>query len=182
MLLLLLLLLLQSVGSSGIRVNGLLASSVAHPSNTYTATTQFVEMSRIRIEGLLAAFPKLVTTGNSQHTYVETESVRYVYQPMEALYLLLITNKSSNIMEDLETLRLLAKLVPEFCQAGLDEEGVREHAFDLILAFDEVRAGLRSHAQTRKDALACARAHARARARRQTDRQPGRQTDRPTDR
>ena len=66
-------------------------------------------MSRIRIEGLLAAFPKLVTTGNSQHTYVETESVRYVYQPMEALYLLLITNKSSNIMEDLETLRLLAK-------------------------------------------------------------------------
>ena len=158
------------------------ACFIPHPSNTYTATTQFVEMSRIRIEGLLAAFPKLVTTGNSQHTYVETESVRYVYQPMEALYLLLITNKSSNIMEDLETLRLLAKLVPEFCQAGLDEEGVREHAFDLILAFDEVRAGLRSHAQTRKDALACARAHARARARRQTDRQPGRQTDRPTDR
>ena len=65
-------------------------------------------MTRIRIEGLLAAFPKLVSTG-TQHTYVETESVRYVYQPMEGLYLLLITNKSSNIMEDLETLRLLAK-------------------------------------------------------------------------
>mmetsp|Transcript_36158 Transcript_36158/g.88996 ORF Transcript_36158/g.88996 Transcript_36158/m.88996 type:complete len:520 (+) Transcript_36158:188-1747(+) len=99
---------------------------------------QFVEMSRIRIEGLLAAFPKLINTGK-QHTYVETESVRYVYQPMESLYLLLITNKSSNIMEDLETLRLLAKLVPEFCPE-LDEEGVREQAFDLILAFDEVLA------------------------------------------
>ncbi len=41
-----------------------------------------MEMSRIRIEGLLAAFPKLVGTGK-QHTYVETENVRYIYQPME---------------------------------------------------------------------------------------------------
>jgi hypothetical protein len=67
-------------------------------------------MSRIRIEGLLAAFPKLVGSGK-QHTYVETENVRYVYQPMEALYLLLVTNKQSNILEDLDTLRLLSKLV-----------------------------------------------------------------------
>ena len=71
---------------------------------------QFMDMSRIRIEGLLAAFPKLVGTGK-QHTYVETENVRYVYQPIEALYLLLVTNKQSNILEDLETLRLLSKLV-----------------------------------------------------------------------
>lgn len=41
-----------------------------------------MDMSRIRIEGLLAAFPKLVGTGK-QHTFVETENVRYVYQPME---------------------------------------------------------------------------------------------------
>lgn len=67
-------------------------------------------MSRIRIEGYLAAFPKLVGTGK-QHTYIETENVRYVYQPIESLYLLLVTNKQSNILEDLETLRLLSKLV-----------------------------------------------------------------------
>lgn len=67
-------------------------------------------MSRVRIEGLLAAFPKLIGSGK-QHTYVETENVRYVYQPIEALYLLLVTNKQSNILEDLETLRLLSKLV-----------------------------------------------------------------------
>jgi hypothetical protein len=41
-----------------------------------------MDMSRIRIEGLLAAFPKLVGSGK-QHTYVETENVRYVYQPIE---------------------------------------------------------------------------------------------------
>jgi len=100
---------------------------------------QFVDISRIRIEGLLAAFPKLIGSGNKQHTFVETESVRYVYQPMETLYLLLITNKSSNIMEDLETLKVMAKIVPEFCPE-LDEEGVQESCFDLIFAFDEVLA------------------------------------------
>ncbi len=40
---------------------------------------------------------------------------------MQALYLLLVTNKGSNILEDLETLRLLAKVVPEYVDS-LDEE------------------------------------------------------------
>lgn len=56
---------------------------------------------------------------------------------MQGLYLVLITNKQSNILEDLETLRLLSKLVPEFCMS-LEEEAVCAHAFDLIFAFDEV--------------------------------------------
>ncbi|KAI4311824.1 hypothetical protein MLD38_036686 [Melastoma candidum] len=113
-----------------------LAASVVSKSGKVLVSRQFVEMSRIRIEGLLAAFPKLVGMGK-QHTYVETENVRYVYQPIEALYLLLVTNKQSNILEDLETLRLLSKLVPEYA-LSLDEEGICKTAFELIFAFDEV--------------------------------------------
>ena len=76
-------------------------------------------------------------TGNKQHTFVETDSVRYVYQPVESIFLLLITNKASNIVEDLETLRLLSKVVPEIA-GGTSEDKVSDHAFELVFAFDEV--------------------------------------------
>ncbi|KVI07958.1 Clathrin adaptor, mu subunit, C-terminal, partial [Cynara cardunculus var. scolymus] len=107
---------------------------ICNPS-TALISTQFVDMSRVRIEGLLAAFPKLIGSGK-QHTYVETENVRYVYQPMESIYLLLVTNKQSNILEDLDTLRILSKVL-EF-SASLDEEAICKNAFELIFAFDEV--------------------------------------------
>lgn len=104
---------------------------------------QFVDMSRIRIEGLLAAFPKLIGTGK-QHTYVEMENVRYVYQPMEALYLLLVTNKHSNILEDLATLRLLSKLVSCFYALCLMYYVINSISFQLLgFVFNSVRlAGL----------------------------------------
>ena len=57
---------------------------------------------------------------------------------LQALYLLLVTNKASNILEDLETLRLLAKVVPEYVPS-LDEDGVSQAAFELLFAFDEAR-------------------------------------------
>ncbi len=49
----------------------------------------------------------------------------------------MVTNKSSNILEDLDILRILAKIVPDYAQS-LDEEGITKAAFDLLFAFDEV--------------------------------------------
>ena len=117
---------------------------------------QYIEMSRLQIEGLLSAFSKLVDSGSSaatnrsagDHTFVETEAVRFVYQPMEAgLFLVLITTKNSNMIENLETLRLLSKLMQEICHKNpassstqstiTNEDTVLSNAFDLVFAFDE---------------------------------------------
>ena len=56
---------------------------------------------------------------------------------MQGLYLLLITNKQSNILEDLDTLRLLSKTLPEFTMS-YEEEDIVKQAFELVSAFDEV--------------------------------------------
>lgn len=116
-----------------------LSAAITTKGGKVLLSRQYREISRIRIEGLLAAFPKLIGT-DSQHTYVETDSVRYVYQPVETLIVLLITTKNSNIVEDLETLRLLGKILPEYSPrfSVVDEASVMEAAFEIIYSFDEV--------------------------------------------
>ena len=64
-----------------------------------------------------------------------------MYQPIESLLLVLTTNKHSNIVEDLETLRIFSKVVAEHCPGELDEASVCRNAFELLFAFDEVIAG-----------------------------------------
>ncbi|GAB5365294.1 hypothetical protein AAMO2058_001045300 [Amorphochlora amoebiformis] len=114
-----------------------LAAAVTNKTGKVLLSRQFMEMKRIRIEGLLAGFTKLVGKGKKEHSLIETDEVRYVYQPLEGLYVLIITNPQSNIMEDLDTLRLLSKLIPQYCE-GTSEADVAGHTFELIFAFDEV--------------------------------------------
>lgn len=106
---------------------------------------QFVDIRRTKVEGLLHAFVKLVDYSGSDHTYLETESVRYVYQPIENLYLVLITTKSSNIFEDLGTLRMFVSIVQETCGEshgmGSLEDSVAAHAFDIVFMLDELISG-----------------------------------------
>ncbi|OZJ05895.1 hypothetical protein BZG36_00895 [Bifiguratus adelaidae] len=113
-----------------------LAAAVVTKSGKAVISRQFREMQRSRIEGLLASFPKLTSSGH-QHTTVETENVRYVYQPLEDLFMVLITNRQSNILQDIESLHLFARVVGDLCRS-LDEREVTRNGFELMSAFDEI--------------------------------------------
>jgi len=128
-----------------------LSAAICTKSGKALLSRQYVEMTRLRVEGLLNAFPKLIASESSsnpsaaskQHTFVETDNVRYVYLPLDSsLYLLLVTNKGSNIVEDLDTLRLLSRVIPEQLGMGvpMTEGNVGTKAFELLFAFDEVLA------------------------------------------
>lgn len=113
-----------------------LAASICTRGGKAVLSRQFREMQRSRIEALLASFPKLADSG-TQHTTVEQDNVRFVYQPLDELYMVLITNKQSNILQDIDSLHLFAQVVTSTCRT-LDEREILKNAYELLSAFDEI--------------------------------------------
>jgi coatomer subunit delta len=113
-----------------------LAASICTRGGKAVLSRQFKDMARSRVEALLASFPKLADTG-TQHTTVEQDNVRYVYQPLDELYMVLITNRQSNILQDIDSLHLFAQVVTSVCRS-LDEREILRNAYELLSAFDEL--------------------------------------------
>ncbi|RYP54553.1 hypothetical protein DL769_010328 [Monosporascus sp. CRB-8-3] len=113
-----------------------LAASICTRGGKAVLSRQFREMPRSRIEALLASFPKLADAG-TQHTTVEQDNVRFVYQPLDELYMVLITNRQSNILQDIDSLHLFAQVVTSTCKS-LDEREILRNAYELLSAFDEL--------------------------------------------
>ncbi|MES1916515.1 MAG: hypothetical protein MHM6MM_008321, partial [Cercozoa sp. M6MM] len=118
----------------------LIAISVLSEAGKVLLSRQFVSLSKARIDEILGAFPKLVAAQGTKGTVLEAASVRYVYQRLGELFVVLVTSvRGSNIVEDLDTLRLVAKLVPRFCE-GTTAADVVLRQFELLFALDEVAA------------------------------------------
>ncbi|OIR57507.1 MAG: coatomer subunit delta [Amphiamblys sp. WSBS2006] len=77
---------------------------------------QFFEMKRGRVEQLVYNFGSLVREG-AQNTVLETDTVRYLYSPLEPqLYLTIATTLDSNVFEDNDTLAILGEMIHEQCE------------------------------------------------------------------
>lgn len=51
--------------------------------------------------------------------------------------MVLITNKTSNILQDIDTLSLFARVVVEYCRSQNEKE-IQKQAFELLAVFDEI--------------------------------------------
>jgi len=95
---------------------------------------KFTHEKHSQIEGHLSAFPKLVAS--SGHNYIDTETVRFIYQEINELYFVIVVSKDSNIVEDLEMITQFVD-VTRLIAGELSEDKIVSHGLDLIFAFDE---------------------------------------------
>ena len=116
-----------------------LAVSITTRSGKPLLSRQFRDISKDRVTELLSNFQGLVANSSSQHTFVEDEHVRYVYKPFDDYYIILITNRQSNIIQDLDTLNLFSQTVNSSLRS-FDENEIFENAFEILGSFDEIIA------------------------------------------
>lgn len=97
----------------------------------------FADISRTLVEDCVKSLPRLIKE-EQQHTYVDHNNLRLNYLPMDKLYLISISDKNSNILEDIEIVRTLQNVLTQVLSAGINEREVCDNSIDLILAIDDV--------------------------------------------
>ena len=70
-------------------------------------------------------------------THLESDKVRYLFIQIDTFYLILITTKNSNIIEDTEILKLIYRLIQDLCNS-INQESIIENAFEIMLGIDDI--------------------------------------------
>ncbi len=115
---------------------GIHSASIITKKGDILISRQFSKLSKLKMEEYMSNLPKLIST-EQQHSFIEVDSMRYLYQPVEEYYLVLLTAKSSNIIEDLEVLKLLYSLLLLLCKP-FEEQTILDNYLSIILGFDDV--------------------------------------------
>jgi hypothetical protein len=116
----------------------ILSIAVCNSSSKIIFARQFLEMSRKQLEEYIVLFSRRVTQ-EKEVTSFETEKNRFLYYFSEPLYLVVITTLDSNVIEDLEVLKLANRLIIDLCGVGkLVDKEIVNNAWDIALALDDI--------------------------------------------
>ena len=97
---------------------------------------QFFNISRMDLEEYIVQFSRGVDTCK-EITHFESDKVRYIFIPIDTFYLILITTKNSNIIEDTEILKLIYRLIQDLCDS-INQESIIKNAFEIMLGIDDI--------------------------------------------
>ena len=97
---------------------------------------QFFSITRMELEEYIVQFSRGVDSCK-EITHFESDKVRYIFIPIESLYLILITTKNSNIIEDTEILKIIYRLIQDLC-GTINSESITDNAFEIMLGIDDI--------------------------------------------
>ena len=97
---------------------------------------QFFNITRMDLEEYIVQFSRGVDSCK-EITHFESDKVRYIFIPIESLYLILITSKNSNIIEDTEILKLIHRLIQDLC-GQINSDSIVKNAFEIMLGIDDI--------------------------------------------
>ena len=97
---------------------------------------QFFNITRMDLEEYIVQFSRGVDSCK-EITHFESDKIRYIFIPIESLYLILITTKNSNIIEDTEILKLIYRLIQDIC-GTINSESIVKNAYEIMLGIDDI--------------------------------------------
>ena len=77
----------------------ILSVGICNKNGQLSLARQFEGMTKNTVEDIYRSFPKLIKP-NQQHTYVQSDKYIFLYIPIDNLYLVMVSSKNSNIIED----------------------------------------------------------------------------------
>jgi hypothetical protein len=97
---------------------------------------QFEPITRLELEEHVVHFSRNIDSCKDS-THLEFDRYRYLFIPVEELFLVLITTKQSNVIEDIEILKLIYRLLQDQCGA-ITPDNIRNKALSLTLGIDDI--------------------------------------------
>ncbi|GBE61745.1 coatomer delta [Babesia ovata] len=99
---------------------------------------QHCDVKKGDLETGLSNFSRLLEKQKGDHTFVETEKCRFVYQPVDEYYVFVMTSLDSNIVRDIGVVKTLAEILQVIVQPKINEAAIQENLFELIFYMDEL--------------------------------------------
>jgi len=75
----------------------ILTVGICNKNGQLNLSRQFEGLTKNAVEDIYRSFPKLIKP-NQQHTYVQSDKYTFLYIPIDALYLVMVSSKNSNII------------------------------------------------------------------------------------